>query len=119
MPMFLSLGIGIQMRKADIEREMRRLANRDMKKKNITDFFTRFVPRQAAWMQELVRKYMESGMLPSLPTMIAEHYGNSKDKEIALLMTLCMALPLSNWLYNVCARIRGLEIKAPSRPEED
>jgi len=36
-----------------------------------------------------------------------------------MLMTLCMALPLSNWLYNVCARIRGLEIKAPSRPEED
>ena len=35
-----------------------------------------------------------------------------------MLMNLCLTLPMTNWLYNKCARLRGMEVKAPSKNEE-
>ena len=55
-------------------------------------FFEKFYSYVKPWFLELVRTYKERADFPVFPTAIADFYTDRRDKEIALMSTLCM-----NW----------------------
>lgn len=55
-----------------------------------SSFFKAFVKPVSPWLRELVARYKEMGEFAEFPTYIADFYTGRRDREIALLSTLCM-----------------------------
>lgn len=62
----------------------------DVKIAVVSRFFREFFKTPHDWVVELVAQYKQYGNLPLFPTAIADYYDDPRDKEVALVATLCM-----------------------------
>lgn len=66
-------------------------------------YFTELIKPIQPWMMQMLAAYKEQGDYPLFPTFIEGYYQNSRDKEIALVSTLCM-----NWERNIYQQVTDM-----------
>lgn len=73
-----------------IEKALEEQHYRDLRRKNNVEYFKNTTTHHLEWFRNLIGVYKERGVFPIMPSLITEYYTNRRDKEAALLITMCV-----------------------------
>lgn len=80
------------MRKSEIEKALRIKEGREVRKKNITEYFQNFSRFHCEWLTELAEKYKSRGVFPLIPMyLLPSYYSDGRDKEVAAFAALLIS----------------------------
>ena len=95
-------------KKKSAEQIRRKKERKEVRRKNISDYFLHASMHHRAWMQELADAYKARGVFPALPILVLpSYYHDARDREVAAFAALLIPADEEYWRINEFRKVMG------------
>ena len=99
--------------KAFVEKALIRKQNRDIAKRNLSDWYKEFTVYHIPWMREVLDLYMSNGDMGISPLLLADRYKDPRDMEVAMFASLVVSAKDVDEIVKNCNKLAEILTDRP------